>query len=67
LSTKKDEHDERIHMMKPSRFVAALFVWWVIVSLSPVLGPFATNSQCTHAATEYAKKHNVVATCQRDD
>ena len=54
-------------MMKPSRFVAALFVWWVIVSLSPVLGPFATNSQCTHAATEYAKKHNVVATCQRDD
>ena len=53
--------------MKPARIVVGLFAWWVIVNLQLVLGPFGTSSQCASAAAEYAKAHNVVATCQRDN
>ena len=47
--------------------IVVVFAWWVLVNLSPVLGPFGTNSQCSSAAAAYAKAHNVVATCQRDN
>jgi len=47
--------------------IVVVFAWWVIVNLQPVAGPFGTISQCSTAATEYAKAHNVVAACQRDN
>jgi hypothetical protein len=47
--------------------IVVVFTWWVLVNLSPVLGPFGTNSQCSYAAAAYAKAHNVVTTCRRED
>jgi hypothetical protein len=47
--------------------IVVVFAWWVIVNLQPVAGPFGTITQCSSAAAEYAKAHNVVAACQRDN
>lgn len=47
--------------------IVAVFAWWVIVNLQAILGPYGNISQCASAAAEYAKAHNVVATCQRDN
>jgi hypothetical protein len=47
--------------------IIAVFAWWVIVNLQSVLGPYGNISQCSSAAAEYAKAHQVVATCQRDN
>lgn len=47
--------------------IVVVFAWWAIVNLQPVLGPFGTISQCSSAAAEYAKAHNVVPICQRDN
>jgi len=49
--------------MKVASIIA---VWWVMVNLQPVLGPYGNISQCSSAAAEYAKAHHVVATCQWD-
>jgi hypothetical protein len=56
----------RVHSVKAVAIVV-VFTWWVLVNLSPVLGPFGTNSQCSYAAAAYAKAHNVVTTCRRED
>jgi hypothetical protein len=46
--------------------IVAVLAWWVIVNLQIVLGPYGNISACSSAAADYAKAHNVVATCQWD-
>jgi hypothetical protein len=52
----------------PMKFasIAAVLAWWVIVNLQIALGPYGNISACSSAAADYAKAHNVVATCQWD-